>query len=123
MLVSPDYDELKDAQMAIANLHTNKPSIYEKFLNIIHLTRQLQYGYQYMGALLMDEDPSEFQPQFQDDYVLSIYHNEIEKLKDDERFPEIKQLLNSYKQISYANISKLALGENPTTLVGTNVIH
>ncbi|WP_423800609.1 hypothetical protein [Neobacillus sp. SAB-20_R2A] len=123
MLVSSDYDELKDAQMAIANLHTTKPSIYEKFINIIQLTRQLQYGYQYMGALLMDEEPSEFEPQFQDEYVLSIYHKEIEKLKDDERFPELKQLLNSYKQLSYANISKLALGENPSALVGTTIIH
>lgn len=123
MLVTSGYDELKDAQTAIANLNATKPSIYRDFLNIINLTRQLQYGYQYMGALLMDEDPGEFLPKFQDDYVLSIYHQEIEKLKADKRFPELKKLLNSYKQISYANLSRLALGENPTELVGPTVIH
>lgn len=123
MIVSSDYDDLKDAQIAIANLNATKSSIYQMFLNIIHLTHQLQYGYQYMGALLMDEDPSDFRPKLQDDYVLSIYHQEIEKLKADKRFPELKQLLNSYKQISYANISKLTLGENPIELVGPTVIH
>src|SRR5581483_8095547 len=117
MVVSSSFDELKNAQIAIANLNATKPSIYKEFLNIIHLTRQLQFGYQYMGSLLMDEDPDEFRPKLQDDYVLSIYHREIEKLKADERFPEIKELLNSYKQISYAKICKLILGENPRALV------
>lgn len=71
----------------------------------------------------MDEDPGKFQPKFQDDYVLSIYHQEIEKLKADKRFPELKQLLHSYKHISYANISKLALGEKPAALIGPAVVH
>ncbi|NRD77355.1 hypothetical protein HPT25_07560 [Bacillus sp. BRMEA1] len=123
MLVSSGFDELKEAQMAIANLNKTKPSIFQGFLNIIHLTRQMQFGYQYMGALLMDEDPSEFLPNVQDDYVLSIYHHEIDKLKADQRFPELKQLLSTYKPLSYANISKLALGDNPKELTGPTVIH
>lgn len=57
MLVSSGFDELNDAKMAIENFNETEPSIYQKFLNIIHLTRQFQNGYQYMGALLMDEDP------------------------------------------------------------------
>jgi hypothetical protein len=122
MLVTSSYDELKEAQMAIENLNATKPSIYQKFLNIINLTRQFQYGYQYMGALIMDEDPSKFRPKSQDDYVLSVYHREIEKLKTDQKFFELKQLLKSYKQISYANISKLALGENPRSLVGPTTV-
>ncbi|MCM3567056.1 hypothetical protein [Neobacillus mesonae] len=123
MLVSSGYEELKDAQMAIANLNAEEPTIYQKFLNVIHLTHQLQYGFQYMGALLMDEDPSKYVPEFQNEYVLSIYQQEIDKLKTDKRFPELKHLLNSYKQISYANISKLALGEKPRELVGPKIIH
>ncbi|MFC3886329.1 hypothetical protein ACFOU2_23710 [Bacillus songklensis] len=123
MLVSANYDDLKDAKIAIENLSETKPSIYHIFLNIIELTRQLNYGYQYMGALLMDEDPSEFKPIGPDDYVLSVYHQEIEKLKKDEKFPELKKLLKEYKQVSYANISKLALGEPPKELAGPTVIH
>jgi hypothetical protein len=123
MLVSANYDDLIDAKMAIEHLSETKPSIYHMFLNIIELTRHLNYGYQYMGALLMDEDPSEFKPMGQDDYVLSVYHHEIEKLKKDEKFPEVKQLLKEVQQVSYANTSKLALGDPPKELAGPTVIH
>jgi hypothetical protein len=54
---------------------------------------------------------------------MSVYHREIEKLKTDEKFSELKQVLNKYKQVSYINISKLALGENPKELVGPTLIH
>lgn len=56
MLVSANYDDLMDAKLAIKNLSTTEPSIYQMFLNIVELTRQLNYGYQYMGKLLMDEE-------------------------------------------------------------------
>jgi len=123
MLVSANYEDLLDAKMAIENLSETKPSIYHMFLNIIELTRQLNFGYQYMGALLMEEDPSEFKPVGQDDYVFSVYQEEIEKLKRDEKFSELKQLLKEYQQVSYANISKLALGKPPRELAGPTVIH
>lgn len=123
MLVSANYEDLIDAQMAIENLGETRPSIYQMFINIIELTRQLNYGYQYMGALLMDEDPSEFKPAGQDDYILSVYQQEIEKLKRNEKFCELKQLLKEYEQVSYTNISKLALGNPPKELAGPTVIH
>lgn len=123
MLVTPNIDDLKEAKIAIENLSETKPSIYHMFLHIIELTRRFNYGYQYMGALLMDEETREFEPLKQDDYVLSVYHHEIEKLKKDEKFPELKQLLKKYQQVSYANISKLALGEPPKGLTGPTVIH
>ncbi|AZU60568.1 hypothetical protein [Neobacillus mesonae] len=123
MLVSANYDDLKNAKLAIENLSVTDPSIYQMFLNIVELTRQLNYGFQYMGALLMDEDPSEFQPMDQDDYVLSIYHREIKNLKDHSKFSDLKRFLKEYHQLSYANISKLAMGQNPKELAGPTVIH
>jgi hypothetical protein len=122
MLTTSSYNQLKNAQIAIEKLNVTKPSIYRKFINIIKLTRQLQFGYQYMGSLIMDEDPVKFNPMFQDDYILSVYFREIENLKTDKKFLDLKQLLKTYKQLSYANISKLALGENPTALVGPTLV-
>lgn len=122
MVLSSSYNELKNAQIAIENFIATKPSIYQKFLNIIKLTRQFQYGYQYMGSLIMEEDDSKFRPSSQDEYVLSVYQTEIEKLKKDHKFFDLKELLNNYKKISYVNISKLVLGENPQALVGPVVI-
>ncbi|MBU8729808.1 hypothetical protein KM915_07035 [Cytobacillus oceanisediminis] len=122
MLTTSSYDQLKNAQMAIGNLKDAKPSIYRKFINIIKLTRQLQFGYQYMGALIMDEDPGKFNSTSKDDYVLSVYYREIEKLKTDKKFLDLQQFLITYKQLSYANISKLALGEKPEALVGPTIV-
>lgn len=122
MLTTSSYDQLKNAQMAIGKLKDAKPSIYRKFINIIKLTRQLQFGYQYMGALIMDEDPGKFNSTSKDDYVLSVYYREIENLKTDKKFLDLQQLLKTYKQLSYANISKLALGEKPETLVGPTIV-
>lgn len=122
MLTASSYNQLKNAQIAIEKLNITKPSIYIKFINIIKLTRQLQFGYQYMGSLIMDEDPGKFNPKFQDDYVLSVYYREIEMLKTDKKFLDLKQMLKTYKQLSYANISKLALGENPAALVGPTLV-
>lgn len=123
MVTESNYTQLKDAQIAIEKLHVTKPSIYKKFINIVKLTRQLHCGYQYMGSVIMGENPSDFYPESLDDYIMSVYHREIEKLKTDEKFSELKQVLNRYKQVSYVNISKLALGENPRELVGPTLIH
>lgn len=122
MLTTSSYNELKNAQIAIEELNAKKPSIFRKFINIIKLTRQLQFGYQYMGSLIMDEDPDKFNPMSQDDYILSVYYREIENLKTDKKFLDLKELLKTYKQLSYANISKLALGENPVELVGPTLV-
>ena len=75
-----------------------------------------------MGSLIMDEDPDKFNPMSQDDYILSVYYREIENLKTDKKFSDLKELLKTYKQLSYANISKLALGENPVELVGPTLV-
>ena len=123
MITGSNYTQLKDAQIAIEKLHVTKPSIYKKFINIVKLTRQLRCGYQYMGTVIMDENTSDFYPGSLDNYILSVYHREIEKLKTDEKFSELKQVLNKYKQVSYVNISKLALGENPKELVGPTLVH
>jgi hypothetical protein len=122
MVIESSYDELKRVQTAIDNFKATEPSTYQKFINIINLTRQLQFDYQYMGSLLTEEDASSYQPITNTNYVLSVYRSEIEKLKIDNKFIDLKQLLNKYKKVSYSNISKLALGENPKALVGPTVI-
>ncbi|MEK5440457.1 MULTISPECIES: hypothetical protein [unclassified Fredinandcohnia] len=118
MIVVASYKQLKDAQNAIENLNKTKPTIYKKFINIIKLTRRMQYGYQYMGSLIMGE----IQPMSSEDYVASVYQREVEKLRADAKFNELREMLNTHKQLSYVNISKLALGENPTALVGPSSI-
>lgn len=122
MLTTPSLFDLQRAKSDIESFKTESPSLFQKFMNSIVLTRQLQYGYQYMGCLVMDEDADGFCPTSQDDYVLFVYRKEVEKLKADSKVQELQKLLGTYKQISYANICKLALGINPRSLVGPAVV-
>ncbi|SEU05018.1 hypothetical protein SAMN05421676_11620 [Salinibacillus kushneri] len=122
MITSPSYKELLKAKKDIEELNSSKPAIHQKFLNVIKLTRQLQYGYQFLGCLIMDEDPGDFSPVSQDEYVLSVFEEQIENLKSDQSFNHLKSMLNDNKQVSYANICKLALGTSPTSLVGPTLV-
>lgn len=122
MLIASSINELQSAKGAIETLKSTEPALFQKFMNSIRLTHQLQFGFQYMGCLITEEDPSKFCPTSQDEYVLSVYQREIKELKADSKFHDLKQLLANYKQISYANICKLAMGIDPKSLVGPTFI-
>lgn len=72
MLVTSSFSDLMKAKGEIEELKTSMPTVYNKFLHVIHLTRQMHFKFQYMGCLIVDEEPSEFLPNVQDDYVLSL---------------------------------------------------
>ncbi|WP_337019879.1 hypothetical protein, partial [Oceanobacillus massiliensis] len=82
----------------------------------------LQFKYQYMGCLIMDEEPGKFCPDIQADYVVNVYQQEIEKLKADSKIVELKKFLSEYSQIGYRNLCRLVIGENPRVLVGPQVV-
>ncbi|TDL30811.1 hypothetical protein E2R51_15890 [Jeotgalibacillus sp. S-D1] len=122
MLITASINELVSAQKAINDLKTEKPEVYKNFTNLVLLTRQLQFKYQYMGCLIMDEESERFCPGQKADYVVNVYHQEIEKLKAQTKIVEVKELLSEYKKIGYSNLCKLAIGENPRLLVGPQVV-
>lgn len=118
MLTTSSFNDLLYAKKAFDELEETEPGIYQMFINIIQLTRQLQFRSQYMGALIMDEEPGKYRPEVNNDYVLEVYQQEVERLKKDHHAADLKQLLTAYKQIGYANISRLVLGKSPSFLVG-----
>ena len=122
MIMTSSFNELMQAKHAIEELKTEKPVVYKKFAHIIHLTYQLQFKFQYMGSLIMDEDSTKHCPKVQDDYVLNVYQTEIKKLKADDEVLNLKQLLAEYKQLGYAKLSDLVMGKNPEVLVGPAVV-
>ncbi|GIN72596.1 hypothetical protein J14TS2_30710 [Bacillus sp. J14TS2] len=122
MLVAPCLHDLMQAKYEIENLNKTRPTLFHKFINIIQLTRQLHYKYQLMGAMIMDEDPSEFITNTHNDYVFSVYKAEIDKLKADHTFQILKQFLARNKEMSYGHICKLALGIHPSVLVGPTFV-
>src|SRR5699024_12813746 len=73
IIKTSSFSELMQAKNAIEELKMEKPDVYKKFAHIIHLTYQLQFKFQYMGSLIMDEDSTKHCPKVQDDYVLNVY--------------------------------------------------
>ncbi|WP_330949068.1 hypothetical protein [Virgibacillus sp. MG-45] len=122
MLTTTSFSELLRAQKAIENMRQAKPALYQKFVNVIQLTRQLQYKLQFLGCLIMDENPGKCTPAHQSEFVLALYQKEVEKLKMDETADDLLELLASYQKLGYATICRLALGTNPKVLVGPAVV-
>ncbi|SFL53333.1 hypothetical protein SAMN04487943_10297 [Gracilibacillus orientalis] len=122
MLISANKKNLQDVQYAIQDLKAEDPAQFVQFKNVISLTRQLQYSFQYLGCLIMDEDASEFSPEVQNSYVLSIYQQEIDKLKKEYCLDKVQQLLATYQEVSYHHICKLILGKEMEMLIGPMVV-
>lgn len=121
-MLMTSFSDLLQAKKALDDMQAQKPALFHRFINVIQLTRQLQYRFQYMGSLIMEEDTSKYEPSHQHDYVLSVYQKEVSKLKEDQNAQALQELFTNYKKLGYANISRLALGTNPRILVGPVVV-
>lgn len=122
MLTLTSLDELKEAKMAISELKVSYPALYEKLVHVVGFTRALQFKYQYMGSLLMDEDASQYTPPYVQGSVLRLYKKELQSLKDDDNFTAVKHMITNMKSIGYSRISLLVLGKTPETIVGAPII-
>ena len=115
-------DELRKAKKALDLLEHTYPVLFEKVVHVMNLTRALQMKYQYMGCLLMDEDPSNCLPNLSQGSVLRLYKKEVETLKLDADIYVLKQLFTAFKETGYAKISLLALGNTPESLIGSSSV-
>ncbi|MCQ6267571.1 hypothetical protein M1K46_18205 [Fictibacillus sp. WQ 8-8] len=122
MITLCSHSELKEAKESLENLERTYPSLYEKWVHIINLTRALQFKYQYMGCLIMNEDCRRYSPEFVQGSVIRLYKSEIEKLLSDKDIEALRKTISSCPNAGYAKISLLALGRTPESLVGTSAI-
>lgn len=123
MITVSSINELTTAKQALKDLKKDYPSLFEKFTDMVNLTRALEFKYYYMGRLLMDEDPSECSPHYVYHSVLRVYKRELKKLKEDPNFRNLRTLFFKYRNgIGYANLCLLGLDKNPETLVGPSVM-
>jgi hypothetical protein len=98
------------------------PVLFEKLLHVVNLTRALQFKYQYMGSLLLEENSADCTPKFVQASILRLYKREIQILKNDENISVLQKLFNEFKQTGYAKISLLIIGKSPETLTGSPII-
>ncbi|MGJ7922270.1 hypothetical protein [Neobacillus sp. LXY-4] len=113
-------NDLKEVSEALENLEKDYPNLYKQLVEMVYLTRALNFKMQFMGALIMDEDPGEYTPVSVHDSVLNLYKRELHALKDHGEFSAIKQIFTKFKHTSYTNICLLILGMNPESLVGAS---
>ncbi|WP_026571645.1 MULTISPECIES: hypothetical protein [Sediminibacillus] len=113
--------EIYQAKEDIEHLKQQKPELYEHLLHVVSLTRQLQIKYGYLGSLLMEETPK-YQPEFVRESVLSLYLEEVEKLKNRADINLVKDIIERHRQVSESKICLLLLGAKPELLQGSTIM-
>lgn len=122
MITLTNIDELKATKEAIEKLKQDYPNLFEKLLDIVNLTRALQFKYHYMGCLITDEDPGQYTPNNVYGTVLGLYKGELQRLKEDINYEIVKQTFSEFRNTGYSKISLLVLGNTPESLVGPSSI-
>ncbi len=115
-------NDIYKAQEDLENLKQNYPDLYEQLHHVVSLTRQLQIKYGYMGSLLRDEDLPKYQPQFVRDSILSLYQNEVKKLKRNPDFGKVKELIKDHAKVGDPKLFLLILGAKPELLQGSTIM-
>ncbi|WHY57400.1 hypothetical protein [Peribacillus simplex] len=122
MITLSSVDELQATEAALEKIKYSYPELFNKLLHVVALTRALQFKYQFMGTLIMDENPNENTPEFVMPSVIGLYIEEVQKLKDDPNIQVLLQTFSQIKNIGYAKISMLVLGKSPESLLGASYI-
>ncbi|MEB2490891.1 hypothetical protein P9443_22735 [Peribacillus frigoritolerans] len=122
MITLSNVDELQASEAALEKIKYSYPELFNKLLHVVALTRALQFKYQFMGTLIMDENHNEYTPEFVMPSVIELYIEEVQKLKDDPNIQVLLQTFSQSKNIGYAKISMLVLGKSPESLLGASCI-
>ncbi len=122
MITLSNVDELQASEAALEKIKYSYPELFTKLLHVVALTRALQFKYQFMGTLIMDENPNEYTPEFVMPSIIELYIEEVQKLKDDPNIQVLLQTFSQSKNIGYAKISMLVLGKSPESLLGASCI-
>lgn len=122
MITLSNVDELQASEAALEQIKYSYPELFNKLLHVVALTRALQFKYQFMGTLIMEENPNEYTPEFVMPSIIELYIEEVQKLKDDPNIQVLLQTFSQSKNIGYAKISMLVLGKSPESLLGASCI-
>ena len=115
-------NELHEAKKDVERLKQEYPELNEQLVHVASLTRQLQLKYGYMGSLLRDKELPDYEPQFVRDSILSLYQDEVRKLKDHPHIVQLKDIMKKHRHISDSKLFLLILGAKPELLQGSTII-
>lgn len=115
-------NELHEVKKDVESLKQQYPELNEQLVHVVSLTRQLQLKYGYMGSLLRDKELPDYQPQFVRDSILSLYQEEVRKLKEHPHIVQLKDIMKKHRQVSDSKLFLLILGAKPELLQGSTII-
>ncbi|MGM0852498.1 MAG: hypothetical protein ACQEWI_07790 [Bacillota bacterium] len=115
-------NELHEAKKDVESLKEEYPELNEQLVHVASLTRQLQLKYGYMGSLLRNQDLPDYEPQFVRDSILSLYQEEVRKLKENPNIVQLIDIMKKHRQVSDSKLFLLILGAKPELLQGSTII-
>ncbi|MGD6846168.1 hypothetical protein [Rossellomorea aquimaris] len=115
-------NELHEAKKDVESLKQEYPELNEQLIHVVSLTRQLQLKYGYMGSLLRDKELPDYEPKFVRGSILSLYQEEVQKLKENPNIVQLKDIMKKHRQISDSKLFLLILGAKPELLQGSTII-
>ncbi|RSL33532.1 hypothetical protein D7Z54_09435 [Salibacterium salarium] len=118
MIALSSIDELHAAKNKIEQLNDSRPALFDTLLHVVSLTKQMQLRYEYLGCLVMGENPTKHVNRHIRMSLLKLYQQEVQSLQHHPETEEVIRLFSTYKDIGYQNICKLVLGESPESLKG-----
>jgi hypothetical protein len=115
-------NELHEAKKDVESFKQEYPELNEQLVHVVSLTRQLQLKYGYMGSLLRDKELPDYEPKFVRGSILSLYQEEVQKLKENPNIVQLKDIMKKHRQISDSKLFLLILGAKPELLQGSTII-
>ncbi|MGD6816406.1 hypothetical protein [Metabacillus sp. 84] len=121
MVAASNMEDLQMLQAELEKMKDGYPELFSKWIHLVNLTRQLQFKHHFMGSMLLDEKPGRYYPSTAEKSVLTLYKEEVQKLKMEPEFPVLRKLLSQYHETGFSKISRLSLGHPPESLVGVTI--
>lgn len=120
-----EMDELTQFKLDLKALREESPLLYEQLEYIASLTRQLSIHYKYLGLLMFSSNNEVIQnnrPILIRDSVLELYEREVEKVKENNEFEYVNEMILKFQFVAYSQIFLIVLGAEPSFVFNNTII-
>ncbi len=120
-----EMDELTQFKLDLKALREESPRLYEQLEYIASLTRQLSIHYKYLGLLMFSNNNEVIQnnrPILIRDSVLELYEREVEKVKENNEFEYVNEMILKFQFVAYSQIFLIVLGAEPSFVFNNTII-
>ncbi|MFT8871539.1 MAG: hypothetical protein ABF868_04515 [Sporolactobacillus sp.] len=121
MKLISSIQKLKEAQTAFLTYKQSHADAFERLLHLVNLTRQMQFKYDYLCGLLLNDRAyaDRFMPHFVQRSIIDLYENEVKKMSQfSQATVDLQNLLHAHQTIGFENLCLLIRGKTPEEIKG-----